>query len=82
MSVSTFMKEDMVYITKLAVTLTEDLLSLDPHEYEMEDYIEWNEKVEGWCDNLKELIVELQGLQVIVAKKRINTPENEDHIDG
>ena len=81
MSVSTFMKEDMVYTTKLAVSMAEDLLAMDPHNYEMEDYIDWNAKVDGWCDNLKALIAELQGLQVIVAKKRINTPDNEDHID-
>ena len=82
MSVSTFMKEDMVYISKLSVSMVEDLLAMDPHDYEMEDYINWNAKVDGWCDNLKTLIAELQHLQVIVAKKRINTPESQLHIDG
>ena len=82
MSLSTFMKEDMVYTTKLAVTLSADLLSLDPHELPMDDYMEWTMKVEGWCNNLSALLTELQGLQVIVAKKRVNIPINEDHIDG
>ena len=82
MSVSSFMKEDMVRTTKLAVNLSEYLLQMDPHKYEMEEYIDWNAKVEGWCDNLKGLIAELEGVQVIVAKKRCNTADSDIHIDG
>ena len=82
MSVSTFMKEDKVNATKLATSLTKHLLIMDPHKYAMQDYFDWNAKVEGWCDNLKGLIAELEGLQMIVLKQRRNIPDNLIHIDG
>ena len=81
-SLSNFMKEDTVNTRNLVTSLTNRLLAMQPHEYDMEEYIQWNMKVEGWCDNLKGLVSELQSLQMIVAKQRINTPDSELEIDG
>lgn len=69
MSVSSFMKEDKKNAKKLAKSLVKHLLVMDPHKYDMQDYIDWNAKVEGWCDNLKGLIAELEGLQMIVTTR-------------
>ena len=82
MPVSTFMKEDMLTVMKLSDILCRELVATDVHKYDMEDFINWSGKVSSWCENLSELVDALTYMRVIIAKKRLNTPENEDHIDG
>ena len=67
-SVATFMKEDIVFAINTATSMSEQLITLDTHLWDMENYIEWNAKVDGYINNLKELIDELNSVQVIVAK--------------
>ena len=82
MSVSKLMGYDRVYVGRLSVRLQRELLDMKVHGWEMEHYINWNAEVEGWCDNLMEIINQLKHVQILVAKMRTNTPESEDHIDG
>ena len=82
MHVSSLMKKDKAYATDLGVEFKNQLLALDIHKWETTDYINWNSEVYGYCDNLKVLIDAITHVQMIVGKLRINTPENELHIDG
>ena len=81
MSVSTIMNEEMGNVVKLSETLTKYLMELDPHEHNLEEYIDWNTKVEGWCDNLKILMWELHEMQMTIAQKRINRSDDEVETD-
>ena len=82
MSVSKLMEQDRMDVLQLCGEVRNQLLSLDIQEWDVERYICWNSVVEGWCVNLWEIVEHLKHVQMIIAKKRCNTSDSEDHIDG
>ena len=80
--VSTLLKSEKPFAIDLGCKLRDQLLALDIHTWEVDDYISWNSKVDDFRDNLQALIDFLGLVHISVAKCRINTPENELHIDG
>ena len=82
MTMSSFMREKRPFTWSLALRLQEQILAMGVHEWDVEDYRKWDKQLEDWSDNIIEVLRVLRSLQVIVVKRRVNTPDNEDHIDG
>ena len=80
--VSTLLLNDQAFAKDISTKLIRDLRELDIHTWEQEEYMKFDSTVEDWCDNLKELILELSLLKTIILKRRVNTSDSEMHIDG
>ena len=62
--------------------LRDYLLCLAMESESESEYSVWVEKMEERCKNVMELYNDLQSILMLAQKKRVNTDENEDHIDG
>ena len=63
-------------------TVREDILALKIESLDETAFNICRENILQRCRNLKRLLQEFEILLMIITKKRINTDDNEDHIDG
>lgn len=66
----------------MCLSLTQDILNLKIEFWDENDYSKWQAVMEKRCSYLNHLLQEFQCLRMTVAKKRFNTDDRKDHIDG
>ena len=62
--------------------LRDYLLCLAMESESESEYSVWVEKMKERCKNVSELYNDLHSILMLAQKKRVNTDENEDHLDG